>query len=384
MPIPEKGNALMTHRENAMAMLHYETCERVSVVSFGYWEDTVEKWAREGHITWEEARDYIRHGDNGWGDRAIMDRLGFDFNWNSCGGSNVLLDPPFEVKTLEEKEDGSRIIRDSQGLICLVKEGITSIPAEIGTMLTCREAWEQEYLPRLKMHAGRACTQWAREVPPPERREIPVGLHLGSLMGHMRNLMGVEQLSYLYADDYALYGEIVDTLCGICYDCARLVLETGVKFDYAHFWEDICFKHGPLVSPRVFGELAGPWYRRITDLARSHGIDIISVDCDGMIDKLLPIWLENGVNTMFPIEVGTWGASIAPWRERYGRELRGVGGMDKRVFARDKAAVEAEVERLKPLIALGGYIPCPDHRIAPDADFNLVRYYCSLMHDLKI
>jgi len=86
--------------------------------------------------------------------------------------------------------------------------------------------------------------------------------------------------------------------------------------------------------------------------------------------------LNNGVNTMFPIEVGTWDASIASWREKYGKELRGVGGMNKNVFSKDFAAVDAEIERLKPLIALGGYIPCPDHRIAPDAKWENVRYYC--------
>ena len=112
----------------------------------------------------------------------------------------------------------------------------------------------------------------------------------------------------------------------------------------------------------------------------SYGIDQISLDCDGCIDKLIPIWLENGVNTMFPIEVGTWNASIRPWREKYGRIIHGVGGMDKRVFARDKTAVEAEIERLKPLVDLGAYIPCPDHRIPPDADYRLVAYYCELFH----
>lgn len=98
-----------------------------------------------------------------------------------------------------------------------------------------------------------------------------------------------------------------------------------------------------------------------------------------MIDSLIPIWLENGVNTMFPIEVGTWNASIAPWREKYGKQLRGVGGMNKTIFARDREAVDQEIERLKPLMALGGYIPCPDHRIAPDAKFELVQYYCEKM-----
>ena len=82
---------------------------------------------------------------------------------------------------------------------------------------------------------------------------------------------------------------------------------------------------------------------------------------------------------MFPIEVGTWNASIKPWRDLYGDGLLGVGGMDKRVFSMDKNAVDSEIERLNPLVNLGGYIPCPDHRIAPDAKWELVQYYCDTM-----
>ena len=85
---------------------------------------------------------------------------------------------------------------------------------------------------------------------------------------------------------------------------------------------------------------------------------------------------------MFPIEVGTWNASIAPWRKEYGKELRGVGGMNKVVFSRDRKAIDAEIERLRPLVELGGYIPCPDHRIAPDAKWDNVRYYCDKMHEM--
>jgi uroporphyrinogen decarboxylase len=43
--------------------------------------------------------------------------------------------------------------------------------------------------------------------------------------------------------------------------------------------------------------------------------------------------------------------------------------------------VRAEVERLRPLVELGGYIPCPDHRIPPDAEWELVRYYTDLMRE---
>ena len=206
----------MTFRENILAILHYKPYDRLPVVSFGYWAETVQKWAMEGHITQAEAEDYIRSGDNGAGDNSIMRKLGFDFNWNSCIGADVLLHPAFEEQVLEVRPDGSRVIRDSQGLICLQKPGVVSIPSEIGTSLMGRTAWETEYLPRLKMSADRLPLEALLKLPKPAEREIPIGLHLGSLMGNMRNMLGVEALSYLYADDEELYTEIIDTLCGLC------------------------------------------------------------------------------------------------------------------------------------------------------------------------
>lgn len=374
----------MNYRENVNAILHYQPFEKMPIVSFGYWGETVQKWAEEGHITREEADGYCRYGDNSEADRAIMKRLGFDFNWNSCYGGNVGLYPAFNRKVLEQKADGGQVIRDEQGLIVLVKPGVVSIPAEIGTTLTDREVWEKEYLPRLQWEAERIDTSLFESLKDDSQRQLPVGLHCGSLMGYMRNLLGVEELSYLYVDDPELYEEIANTLAGLCYQSVKAILETGAKFDYAHFWEDICYKNGPLVSPDGFRQIIGPHYRKITNLLKEHGVDIVSVDCDGWIDTLLPIWLENGVNTMFPIEVGTWNASIAPWREKYGKDLRGVGGMNKTVFARDYQAVDQEVERLRPLMELGGYIPCPDHRIAPDAKFENVQYYCEKMKSLTL
>jgi uroporphyrinogen decarboxylase len=191
--------------------------------------------------------------------------------------------------------------------------------------------------------------------------------------------MGIEGISYLYADDEDLFDEIINTVGDVCYRAMEGILATGATFDFAHFWEDICFKNGPLVKPSVFDEKVGPHYKRITQLLHQYGIQIVSLDCDGVIDALIPTWIKNGVNTMFPIEVGTWGATLAPWREKYGRQLRGVGGMNKHVFAEDYAAVDAEIQRLKPLVELGGFIPCPDHRIPPTAKWENVQYYCDRM-----
>jgi len=371
----------MTNRENVNAILHYQPYEKMPVVNFGYWGETLQKWADEGHLTRQEADGYAKLGPNSAADRAIMDKLGFDFNWASVVGANVELYPPLERRVLQQNEDGSQIIRDPAGLIVKVHPGVTSIPAEIGTSMTGREAWETLYLPRLQFDMGRIPLQAMKALPPIAQRDVPVGLHMGSLMGNMRNMLGVQELSYLYADDEELYVEIINTLCDLCYRCTKTILEAGVEVDYVHFWEDICYKNGPLVIPSVFEEYVGPHYKKITDMVKGYGLDIISLDCDGIIDTLLPTWFENGVNTMFPIEVGTWGASIAPWREKYGKQLRGVGGMNKTVFARDKAAVEQEVARLKELIKLGGYLPCVDHLIPPDAKFELVQYYCRCMKE---
>lgn len=296
----------MNDRQRTRAVLHYQAYDRLPLCAFGYWKETAVKWAEQGHIRMDWAQDYAVHGDNGPGDRAIMDALGFDFNWGASLGINSYLFPGFQEELLEERADGSRILRDAEGLIVLVKPGVVSIPSEIGTTLTGREAWENLYLPKLRfsqarVDQGRDALLGAKAAD--AQRQRPLGLHVGSLYGNIRNMLGVEALSYLAVDDEELYQEIIDTLGQLCLETTQAALDLYDGFEYAHFWEDICFNHGPLVNPRVFAELVGPWYRRITDVVHQHGIDIVSLDCDGCIDRLVPIWLENGVNTMFPIEV---------------------------------------------------------------------------------
>lgn len=372
----------MNIRENAMAVLNYKNYDALPVIHFGYWRETLAKWVAEGHLTEEQAKGNCWYNNF---DREISALLGFDGNWGECVGMTSSMSPTFPGEVIKEFPDGTRHIRDGYGVIKVQKPGVVSIPMEIGHSLTDRKSWEKDFKFRYEYSDDRINIEEMKRIY--EEYKIidrPIGIHAGSLFGHIRDAMGVEGISYLYADDEDLYAEIIDTVGTLAYRvlerALKLSTEAGLKFDYGHFWEDICYKNGPLVTPSVFNEYVGPHYKRITDLMHSYGINIISLDCDGWIDALIPTWFENGVNTMFPIEVGTWNASIAPWREKYGKELRGVGGMDKRVFAQDYAAVDREIERLRPLVELGGYIPCPDHRIAPDAKWENVQYYCDRMH----
>ncbi len=387
----------MNNRERTRAILHYEDYDRMPIVHFGYWHETLDKWAAEGHITWEEARSW---GDGNPTDAVIAKKLGFDFNWNSCYSPSTHLQPGFGRTIIKEFPDGSRHVRDDEGVIILEKDDATSIPKEIEHLLKDRASWEKHYLPQLQIDVERATHAWVNcggtmvrfdqgglEYLQRSEWNDPYGIHVGSLFGIIRNWLGIVGLSYLMVDDPVLFQEIIDVTAEVCYQATKTALELvcpdggPAPFDFAHFWEDISFKSGPLVSPRIFRKRVGPHYKRITELVKSTSIDIVSLDSDGDVTKLVPVWLDNGVNTMFPIEVGTWRSSIAPWRAKYGKALRGVGGMDKVVFSRDYAAVDAEIERLKPLVDLGGYIPCPDHRIAPDAKWENVQYYCERMRE---
>lgn len=369
----------MNNRERTLAILNYEEYDRMPVVHFGYWEETLEKWYKQGHITEEEAKGCR---DGNIYDASIAKKLGFDFNWQSMFYSNVALMPGFERIVLEELPNGQIKVLNSGGLIVIEKPGIVCIPAEVGHLLQDRESWEEHYLPKLQYSEERINFAELKALADGPARENPLAIHCGSLFGEIRNWLGVEGTSYLYADDEDLYDEIINTVGELSYRVIEKVLSIYSGFDYGHFWEDICFKNGPLVIPSVFDEKVGPHYKRITELLKKHGIKIVSLDCDGMIDSLIPTWFNNGVNTMFPIEVGTWNASIEPWREKYGRAIRGVGGMNKNIFALDYAAVDTEVERLKVLMDLGGFIPCPDHRIPPDAKWENVKYYCEKMRTL--
>jgi hypothetical protein len=379
----------MNNRQRAHAILHYEDYDRLPVVHFGFWRETLEKWAHEGHVTMHEAR---RWGDGNPIDAAVTAKIGFDLNWYNCFHPRTQLMPAIKTRVLEELPDGSRKVLDGNGAIVLQKEGATGIPSEIDHILKDRAAWEETFLPRLQFSAERVTharvntgTEWlpfddgGMDYLQRGEWENPYGLHCGSLYGVIRNWLGLVGSAYLLVDDEPLFDEIIDTVGELCYQCTKATLEHGAKFDFAHFWEDISFKSGPLINPRVFRAKVGPHYKRITDLVHSYGIDIVSLDSDGKIDDLIPIWFDNGVNTMFPIEVGTWEAEIRPWREQYGKALRGVGGVNKKVFAYDYAAIDAEVERLKPLVDLGGYIPCIDHRLPPDAKWENVQYFAAQM-----
>ncbi|MDD3113909.1 MAG: uroporphyrinogen decarboxylase family protein [Candidatus Izemoplasmatales bacterium] len=370
----------MTNRERAIRILHHESVDRMVAVHFGYWMELLEEWADQGHIPRELLLGY---DDGNFQDRAIDHIIGWDFNWYHTECGCIRLDPPFEFKVLETLPGGFQRVQNEEGLIVKIREGLTSIAAEDDYQLKDRDSFEKLYKPRMQYRNERIPVAYFQNEFNQQKRDVPIGLHLGSILGEVRNMLSVVGMSYLICDDFGLFQEIVDTYANMQYDCAKAVLKTGAKFDFAHYWEDVCYKNGPLINPAMFDELCAKHYQRRNDLVHRYGIDFISLDCDGVIDQLIPTWFYHGVNTLFPLEIGTWGDQFQSARKKYGNGLLGVGGMDKRVFLQDKAAVDKELERLEKIAQLKGFIPCPDHRIMPGSRFELVKYYAKKIKEIR-
>ncbi len=352
----------MKNRERFRATMHYEDRDRVPIADFGFWDETLEAWKRQGYPDGVHPDDFF----------------GMD-PWYVFPPVNVGLCPAFERAILEDRGD-TVVVRDHEGVLCEESKAGPSIPHYIDWTLKDRASFEKEFRPRLDpAHPGRYPDDWDRRVAELRKRDFPLGLQVGSLYGWIRDWMGVENVSLLVYDDPDLFGEMVETVA----DCVLGTIGRALQdltFEFALFWEDMCFRHGPLLSPSMFDRFLVPHYRRITSELARHGIDVVMVDCDGKIDELIPLWMKAGVNCMFPIEVGAWGADPVVFRREYGPELLLVGGFDKRILARHPDEIRREIDRLAPLVDEGGYIPTPDHRVPADVP---LKNHCFYVEEAK-
>ena len=126
-----------------------------------------------------------------------------------------------------------------------------------------------------------------------------------------------------------------------------------------------------------------PHYKNVTEFLHKHGIDIITVDSDGNIEKLMPLWLESGVNGFLPLEVAA-GMDAVALRKEYGKDVILIGNIDKGVLARGKEAIQQEVMSKVPyLLSQGGYFPAIDHGVPPDVSFENYMYYLRLSREIS-
>jgi len=358
----------MTHRERWLNVMHFQPVDRVPDEEFGYWDDTFPTWHQQGL---PREIDSNQKAD-----------LYFGFAPRADVPVHYGLEPGFERKVLEERGE-QLLIQDEHGALCLIHaSGRSSIPHFLEFRLKDRAAWERDFKPRLdpedpkrlpsQAELDKLKARWAN-------RDYPLGISIGSLYGWIRDWAGFEGAAMMVRDDPALIEEIMETITQIITRAIAWVAPQ-VQLDFGAGWEDMCYNMGPMISPRDFARLMVPRYRRITDLLRQHGCDVIYTDCDGNINQLVPLWLEGGVNGMFPVEVAA-GTDPLPLRDKYGRRVLLLGGVNKRALIAGKEGIRKEIERIEPYVREGGWIPHVDHRVPPDVTFANYLYYLALKRD---
>ena len=185
--------------------------------------------------------------------------------------------------------------------------------------------------------------------------------------------MGLENLLFAYYDNPQLIKDILDFLGDFWINLWSEVL-SQIEVDYALIWEDMSYKNGMLVSPKVFREFMLPYYKRLTGFLSANKVKVICVDSDGDCRELIPLLIEGGVTGMNPFEVQA-GMDIVKIRKKY-HTLQIMGGLDKRKIALGKEEIDKELETKIPfMLREGGYIPFADHIIPPDVSWNNFVYY---------
>jgi uroporphyrinogen decarboxylase len=289
---------------------------------------------------------------------------------------NVGLGYGFDYEVLDRDGD-YEVYRDGDGVIKrkLRDTPPPAMPQYVEFPLKDRRTWREEFLPRLDPDSpNRIPLYWESLKKQYAVRDFPLGVRAGSIFGWLRNWMGVENIAVMLYDDRAFVQEMMDHVG----DLVAAVLERvvlDVPFDFAVMWEDMAYKTASLISPQHVRELMLPNYRKITDLLHRAGVDVIMLDSDGNVEELIPLWLEVGINYIYPMECAA-GMDVVKLRKQYPRGLVMGGGMDKRILASgDREAIDAMIDEKRDLMLAGGYVPGCDHAIPPDISWDAFRHY---------
>jgi hypothetical protein len=349
----------MTGLERFRACMEYQPVDHAPFWSWGGWPETIERWKREGYRP--EQFEPASVCDNRTG-----------------AGHWFFPNPAFERRVVEE-DAGHIVYVNHEGILMkeLRNNPASSMPQflrfPVETRADFRRFWKERMQPDLSGRIGR---DWKEQLKKERAKPLPyiiISDRWGGFFGPLRNLVGVENLCTLFYDDPAFVEEMMDADADLIIAIMAQVLDV-IDIDAFGFWEDMAYNHAPLISPDMVRRYMFPRYKRVTQFLVSRGVQYIGLDSDGQMDSLIPVWMDAGLNFLYPFEVQC-GMDVRAVRRKYGRTLRIWGGVDKRALAHGPAAIDAELARVRPLIEDGGYIPHTDHSCPPDISYANYCYY---------
>jgi len=346
----------MSFKESFHALMNFEKPDLLLQFEWGYWNETIERWRKEGlppdNQPWEAL------GITTYERTPVKDRF----------------DPDFERKILEEDEE-NQIIQDENGIIQKISKKKTNFPQFLKHPVQNKDDFEK-IKERLNPYSkGRYPSNWKEKIKELESRDtiLVLGQCDISFFGWPRELLGMENLLIAFYDQPELIKAINEYHLWFIKELYDKAL-SEVDFDCAFIWEDMAYKNGPLISPEFFREFMLAYYKDLTSYLRSRGIKWIILDSDGNIERLIPLFMEGGVDGLLPFECAA-GLDIREIRKMY-PSLRILGGIDKMKIAKGKGAINKELEGKLPfMFSKGGYIPTLDHHVPPEISYSDFKYY---------
>ncbi|HEY3330185.1 MAG TPA: uroporphyrinogen decarboxylase family protein [Capsulimonadaceae bacterium] len=319
---------------------------------------------------------------------ADFDTLfGFDqsgsFGLGGLGWCEAEFCPPFETKVLEDRGE-YELIQDFAGRKLLVFAGRRNgfMPTYADHPVKDRESWERECLWRLdpttperyaKLPATMATAKEAAA------RGLVISQSIGGCCMYLRSLIGPEEIMYAFYDQADLIHSCMETWFNLA-DAVTARHQEHVTLDMVFFAEDICYNHGLLWSPAIIKEFMVPYYQQLLTNIRSRQIDrdrhlYVHVDSDGYAVPAIPLFQETiGMDVMSPFEVASHCDVVAIGRDY--PTLAMTGGIDKRVLAEGKDAIDRMVERIIPTMReRGGYYPTCDHGVPAEVPLENYLHY---------
>ena len=335
------------------------------------WILTRKRWEKEGVPDGEKWRETLEEQEN----------YKFDPGFYPIGTSNGKKEgvnfgfcPFFEEKIIEDRGD-KHVIIDRMGIKQIAKKDRASIPMFLEYPVKTRSDWERIKDKRLDPDdPKRFPDNWDTMAEELNKSQyaLQVGEYPYGLFGTLREFMGAEELLISFYTQPDLISEMMEHITDMWISIYSKICHK-VKIHHIHMWEDMSGKQGSLISPEMVKKFMVPNYRKIKKFADQHDIPIFSVDTDGWVGELLPLFIESGINLVWPFEAAA-GSDIL----KFGKEYPGLcimGGIDKRELAKDKAAIDAELERIAPMFERGSYIAGLDHGIPPDVSWDNMKYY---------
>lgn len=189
----------------------------------------------------------------------------------------------------------------------------------------------------------------------------------------LREWCGMEGLCMLMAEQPGFVQEMVEFWVDFVVQMLEQVVRLVVP-DHVQVSEDMAFKLHAMISPKMVRRFLMPAWQRWNILLKQAGCPVVTVDSDGYIGELIPLWIEAGFDGTWPVEVAA-GNDLSQYRRTYARQMAYGGGIDKRALAAGGEVLLQELKRVEPVIRDGGYIPGCDHGVPPDISWpNFIIY----------